>query len=286
MSTDATPGGQHAGRKIWATQTDSRKRVLRSSPPDRFEEGPALMARFSQHLIVTARPDCGDRGRMVKAVAKHTLLVEQISPAPPERGQHLDGTSPAPPERGQHLEELSEDVARNIETMAHLQTETDRKAGRIQRAIEKVTASIARPWTLNVILGGVAMWVIVNTLGPSVGLPQVDRPPFPWLQGLVSLSALIVTSMVLTTQSRQGHSASQRGNLELQVNLVAEQKIAKLIALLEELRRDLPSVRDRVDPVANSMAESVDHQAVLTILEETIEIVEATTEPQRDVPGT
>jgi uncharacterized membrane protein len=223
---------------------------------------------------------------MVKAVAKHTLLVEQISPAPPERGQHLDGTSPAPPERGQHLEELSEDVARNIETMAHLQTETDRKAGRIQRAIEKVTASIARPWTLNVILGGVAMWVIVNTLGPSVGLPQVDRPPFPWLQGLVSLSALIVTSMVLTTQSRQGHSASQRGNLELQVNLVAEQKIAKLIALLEELRRDLPSVRDRVDPVANSMAESVDHQAVLTILEETIEIVEATTEPQRDVPGT
>jgi len=46
MSTDATPGGQHAERKIWATQP-MRVRVLRSSPPDRFEEGPALMARFS-----------------------------------------------------------------------------------------------------------------------------------------------------------------------------------------------------------------------------------------------
>jgi uncharacterized membrane protein len=198
----------------------------------------------------------------------------------------MECSSPAPLVRGQHSEEVSEDVARNIETMAHLQTEADRKVGRIQRTIERVTATIARPWTLNVILGGVALWVVVNTLGPSVGLPQVDRPPFPWLQGLVSLSALLVTSMVLTTQSRQGHNASQRGNLELQVNLVAEQKIAKLISLLEELRRDLPSVRDRVDPVANAMAESVDHEAVLTILEETIEDSTSEATPQlANAPG-
>jgi membrane protein len=167
--------------------------------------------------------------------------------------------------------ELSEHVAQNIETMAHLQTEAEGKVGRHQRIIEKVTASIAQPRTLNVIAGVVAFWVALNTLGASAGLPQLDPPPFQWLQGVLSLSALLVTTMVLTTQSRQGQRLSQRGNLELQVNLVAEQKIAKLISLLEELRRDLPSVRDRVDPVANAMAESVDHKAVLTVLEENIE---------------
>jgi uncharacterized membrane protein len=167
--------------------------------------------------------------------------------------------------------ELSAHVAQNIETMAHLQTEADGKVGRHQRTIEKVTASIAQPWTLNVIAGGVALWVVLNTLGASAGLPQVDPPPFQWLQGVISLSALLVTTMVLTTQSRQGQRVSQRGNLELQVNLVAEQKIAKLISLLEELRRDLPIVRDRVDPVADAMAKSVDHQAVLTVLEESIQ---------------
>jgi uncharacterized membrane protein len=167
--------------------------------------------------------------------------------------------------------QLSEHVAQNIETMAHLQTEADGKVGRHQRMIEKVTASIAQPRTLNVIAGVVALWVALNTLGASAGLPQVDPPPFQWLQGVISLSALLVTTMVLTTQSRQGQRLSQRGNLELQVNLVAEQKIAKLISLLEELRRDLPSVRDRVDPVANAMAKSVDHKAVLTVLEENIE---------------
>jgi uncharacterized membrane protein len=163
--------------------------------------------------------------------------------------------------------ELSEHVAQNIETIAQLHTQAEGRVGRSQRVIERVTASIGQPWALNVIVGVVVLWVAINTLGSKAGLPIVDPPPFLWLQAAVSLSALLVTTMVLTTQNRQGKRAFQRGNLELQVNLVAEQKIAKLISLLEELRRDLPSVRDRVDPVAEAMAEAVDPQAVVTGLE-------------------
>jgi uncharacterized membrane protein len=164
--------------------------------------------------------------------------------------------------------ELSEHVAQNIETISHLHTEAEGRVGRNQRVIERVTESIGQPWALNAIVGMVILWVVVNTLGPKAGLPVVDPPPFSWLQGVVSLSALLVTTMVLTTQNRQGKRAFQRGNLELQVNLVSEQKIAKLISLLEELRRDLPSVRDRVDPIADAMAEAVDAQAVVTGLED------------------
>jgi len=166
--------------------------------------------------------------------------------------------------------DLSEHVAQNIETIAQLHTQAEGRVGRNQRMIERVTASIGQPWAINVILGIVMLWVAINTLGSKAGLPIVDRPPFSWLQGVVSLSALLVTTMVLTTQNRQGKRAFQRGNLELQVNLVAEQKIAKLISLLEELRRDLPSVRDRIDPVAEAMAEAVDPQAVVTGLEDDV----------------
>jgi hypothetical protein len=38
---------------------------------------------------------------------------------------------------------------------------------------------------------------------------------------------------------------------------------------LEELRHDLPNVRDRVDSVADAMVKSVDHQGVLAVLNET-----------------
>jgi uncharacterized membrane protein len=57
----------------------------------------------------------------------------------------------------------------------------------------------------------------------------------------------------------------------LQVNLLAEHKVAKLIALVEELRRDLPMVRDRIDREADSMQEAVDPAAMLAALEGTSE---------------
>jgi uncharacterized membrane protein len=167
--------------------------------------------------------------------------------------------------------ELSGHVAQNIETLAQLHTEAEEKVGRHQRTIERLTAFIGHRWTLSAILVIVALWVIGNMLASRLGLPQLDAPPFPWLQGAVSLSALIVTTMVLTTQNRQARFSSHRGNLDLQVNLVAEQKIAKLVALLEELRRDLPTVRDRVDPVADAMAQAVDPQAVISVLEQNFE---------------
>jgi uncharacterized membrane protein len=171
--------------------------------------------------------------------------------------------------------ELSGHVAQNIETLAQLHTEAEGRVGRHQKTIEKLTACIGHRWTLNVIVGSVALWIAVNTLASHIGLSPLDAPPFPWLQGAVSLSALLVTTMVLTTQNRQAKFSSHRGNLDLQVNLVAEQKIAKLIALLEELRRDLPTVRDRVDPVADAMAQAVDPQAVLSVLEQNFESVAA-----------
>jgi uncharacterized membrane protein len=71
-----------------------------------------------------------------------------------------------------------------------------------------------------------------------------------------------MTVAILTTQNRVAKLAQQRAQLDLQVNLIAEEKIAKLVALIEELRRDLPSVKDRKDSLAEAMTEAVDLHAV------------------------
>jgi uncharacterized membrane protein len=166
---------------------------------------------------------------------------------------------------------VSAHVAQNIETIAHLHAEAEHRVGRHQRTVERVTAALSHPRSLYAILLGVVAWVAGNSLALGFGLPPLDAPPFPWLQGVISLAALLVTTMVLTTQRRQALRVAQRDHLDLQVNLISEQKIAKLVSLLEELRRDLPSVRHRRDSIAEAMTEAVDANAMVSELEERAE---------------
>jgi len=52
------------------------------------------------------------------------------------------------------------------------------------------------------------------------------------------------------------------------MTLLTEQKVAKLIDLLEELRRDLPDVRNRQDPEAAAPQQSINPDLVLAALDE------------------
>jgi len=126
---------------------------------------------------------------------------------------------------------------------------------------------MGRPRTLYGILLIVVAWAGVNL---ALRHPP-DPPPFFWMQGAIGLAAMLTATLILITQNRQTQEAAQRSQLDLQVNLVAEQKITKVIELLEELRRDLPAVRDRVDPKADAMTRSVDATAVIAALEETVD---------------
>jgi uncharacterized membrane protein len=49
---------------------------------------------------------------------------------------------------------------------------------------------------------------------------------------------------------------------------LTEQKAAKLIDLLEELRRDLPNVKNRHDPEAAALQQSMNPDQVLAALDE------------------
>jgi len=173
----------------------------------------------------------------------------------------------------------------NVETLATLHARSQRHVSEHQRRIERVTAQIGRPHTLYLLLGFTAFWIAANLVAPALGVRALDPPPFTWLQGVVGFVALLMTTTVLITQNRQSSHAEQRAQLDLHVNLMAEQKVAKLIALMEELRRDLPSVRDRVDRVADTMKEPVDPHALLSALEETLEAptgsIPATSQPPR-----
>ena len=167
--------------------------------------------------------------------------------------------------------------------IASIHAQSEQKVGTHQRHIERLSAQVGRPITIYLLLVAVGAWVLVNSALASVGRAPLDPPPYFWLQGLLGLYAALVSTVVLTTQTRQQKHAEQRAYLELQVNLIAEQKTAKVIGLLEELRRDMPSVRDRVDLEANAMSLAVDAEAVHTVLAETLDSAPSSREASESI---
>jgi uncharacterized membrane protein len=157
---------------------------------------------------------------------------------------------------------MPEHVGQKIQTIAELFAKADRRAGRHQLAIEWITDSIGRPATAYALALVLVAWMFANGLAHHLGARSVDPPPFPGLQVAACVAALLMTVTILTTQNRVAKLTQERAKLDLQVNLIAEEKIAKVVALLEELRRDLPSVRDRKDSLAEAMTEAVNLRAV------------------------
>jgi uncharacterized membrane protein len=157
---------------------------------------------------------------------------------------------------------IPEHVGHKVHKVSALFAEAEGRVGRHQLAIERVTSVLGRPATAYSLAVVILGWLLANGLAPRVGVRALDPPPFSYLQVAVSIAALLTTVIIVTAQNRVDKLAQQRAHLDLQVNLIAEEKIAKLIALIEELRHDIPSVKNRRDSLAEAMTEAVDLHAV------------------------
>jgi len=174
-------------------------------------------------------------------------------------------------ERGteQLLEEsVPEPVARNIADILELESRELARTTRAQLWLEKLGRWLAHPAFPIALLLFTVLWISLNVATTRVGIPQFDPPPFAWLGGLLTLTALLTTTIVLIGQGRQSTLAEQRAHLDLQINLLTEQKVTKLIHLIEELRADLPGVRMRHDPHVSQLKKPTDPAQVASALKE------------------
>jgi uncharacterized membrane protein len=156
----------------------------------------------------------------------------------------------------------------NIGSVLEVQKRESEQRSASHRFIDRMSRIIGRPLYLFALFAVAVGWITVNLLAPRWGLRAFDPLPFPLLDGVLSLAALVSTTVILIAQNRQTRIEQQHTHIALQVNLMTEQKVAKLINLMEELRRDLPMVKDRYDPQAASFAKETDALQVLTAIEE------------------
>ena len=157
-------------------------------------------------------------------------------------------------------------LEQNLDSVLEVQKRDWEQRTPAQRRVERISRIIGQPMFLVGLLGFSGAWVFANELMPFYGKAAFDPFPYAFLEGLLTLFALVSTTVILIAQSRQTRLEQQHTHIALQVNLLTEQKVTKLIALIEELRKDLPMVRDRYDPqvaALNKKANAADIHAAI-----------------------
>ena len=146
-------------------------------------------------------------------------------------------------------------AARNVEEIARLEREAARERTLADRVADVVAGSAG---SLGFVLGHVALiaaWIAVNTESLP-GVPAFDPFPFGLLGGMFSLEGVLLAAFVLIKQNRMGARTDERSHLDLQISLLAEQEVSKIIQMLERLSQAQGIERQVVDQDAKEMAET------------------------------
>ena len=115
------------------------------------------------------------------------------------------------------------------------------------RALKKRSPSVKIADTLTSYFGSLGFllvnliiftaWILINN-GKIPGIPIFDPYPHVLLITAVSLEAIILATVVLISQNRQSQISTLRDELQLQVELITEREITKILKLLNELLKE------------------------------------------------
>lgn len=129
---------------------------------------------------------------------------------------------------------LRQHYERRLKAVQSIQARHNQKRSTLQVITDKL---VSWSGTVMFLFGNIATFVIWILLNRGKG--SFDPFPFVLLTTIVSLEAIILAIMVLISQNRQSKIADLRQEIDMQVNLVTEEEITKLLKLVAGLYKAL-----------------------------------------------
>jgi uncharacterized membrane protein len=167
-------------------------------------------------------------------------------------------------------EPLSQSAKGNLEIHERITAREHAQVSGARLWIERLSRLIGSPTYFLLVAAFIVAWIGINCWGMHAGWKHVDAPPFAWLQGIVSSNALLLTITVLIRQDRMSRLAEHRAHLDLQINLLTEQKVTKILQLVDEQRsRPRTAHRPPKDEQVAEMTKPADANAILDAIRHT-----------------
>ena len=161
-----------------------------------------------------------------------------------------------------HLQEHIELIARHEHEFLAQRTRTEKLGDRMASFIGSLTYVSA-----HVVI--FAAWLAWNT-SPIRELPHFDPFPFPLLDVLFALEAILVASLILMRQSRMARRAEERDQLMLQILLLTEREITAVLGVDRQVAQSMGLHKVAADEEVTQLSQQTSIDEVAQILRDTL----------------
>jgi uncharacterized membrane protein len=155
---------------------------------------------------------------------------------------------------------LASVLERNIRALEERRRREDSEASREERLAELITRFTGSMWFVYLHVVVVAVWIVINA-GLAPGVPRFD-PTFVIMATWASVEAIFLSTFVLISQNRSASIAARRADLDLQISLLAEHEVTRLLTLVSAVAAKL-GVAEADNPELDELKRDVAPEAVL-----------------------
>ncbi len=167
------------------------------------------------------------------------------------------------------LSETPKVAQQNIEAIAQLERDLLNARTLSQRIADSIAdfAGSIRFAVLHLI--GFALWIVMNT-GRITGVLPFDPYPNILLSLVVSCEAVLLSTFVLIKQNRMSRAADQRAHLNLQIDLLAEREVTKILQIQQLMCRHLGVQEALQDAEAKDLSTDTAVESIATEVKQSL----------------
>jgi uncharacterized membrane protein len=168
-------------------------------------------------------------------------------------------------ERPSVATEHDDHVKKMIADIVKLEPSTKTLGERLAEGITSFTGSLTFVW---IHIVWFSLWIVLDL--PGWGCKPLDPFPFTFLTMIVSLEAIFLSAFILMAESKQGRLADQRARVNLEVDMIAEREVTKLVELIVAIHQHL-GIKRPPDHELESMQKTTDIEHLAQVAQETAE---------------
>lgn len=163
---------------------------------------------------------------------------------------------------------MTEQIQRNVAAIADLEKSVDAQRSLSTRVGAAIAGFVGTMTFVITHVVGIGAWVWVNRLNSRW---QFDPYPWPVLILILAVEAIVLSAFVLMTQRHQTRVADRRSHLNLQISLMSEAEMTKVINTLRTISVHLGLPDESNDAAFQEMAKDTDVEHVAQMIEERLE---------------